>query len=68
MSIVYKTPLCSKCKKPMIAKKGKFGDFFGCVNYPACKFTSKTKIIGGRYEQDGLKDNVMPGDFNTRKG
>lgn len=28
---------CSKCGKPMVLKQGKFGPFYGCSGYPACK-------------------------------
>ena len=27
---------CPKCKAPTIQRVGKFGKFFGCVNYPDC--------------------------------
>ena len=34
--------LCPKCKSGILIKrKGKFGEFFGCSNYPRCKFTTK---------------------------
>ena len=29
--------VCSKCGKPMVLKQGKFGPFYGCSGYPACK-------------------------------
>ncbi len=30
---------CPKCGRELIRRKGKFGDFYGCTGYPACKFT-----------------------------
>lgn len=30
---------CSKCGQPMIIKRGKFGEFLACSNYPKCKNT-----------------------------
>ena len=30
-------PLCPVCKGPMQLKKGRFGDFWSCMDYPACK-------------------------------
>ena len=30
---------CPKCGGRLIRKKGKFGYFFGCSNYPTCKYT-----------------------------
>ena len=32
---------CPKCSKPMIHKKGRFGEFLGCSDYPECKTTQK---------------------------
>jgi hypothetical protein len=34
-------PICPKCGGPMQLKKGKYGDFWSCLNYPTCKGTSK---------------------------
>ena len=31
---------CPKCGKPVLKKYGKFGPFYGCSNYPSCKFTA----------------------------
>lgn len=30
-------PTCPKCRGPMQLKKGKFGDFWSCMNYPDCR-------------------------------
>jgi DNA topoisomerase-1 len=30
---------CEKCGKPMVVKKGRFGDFLACSGYPDCKHT-----------------------------
>lgn len=32
---------CSKCNGYLIKRSGKFGSFFGCSNYPKCRFTRK---------------------------
>ena len=34
---------CDKCESPLIIKRGRFGKFIACSNYPECKFT---KAIG----------------------
>jgi restriction system protein len=34
---------CQSCGDDLIIRKGKFGNFFGCSNYPKCKFTQKIK-------------------------
>jgi DNA topoisomerase I len=35
----YKDEKCEKCGGQMIIKKGRFGEFLACENYPKCKFT-----------------------------
>lgn len=35
----YKDEKCEKCNGQMIVKKGRFGEFLACENYPKCKFT-----------------------------
>ena len=32
-------PTCPECGSPMELRKGKFGRFWGCTNYPKCKTT-----------------------------
>lgn len=31
--------MCEQCGRPMVLKKGRFGDFLACSGYPACKTT-----------------------------
>lgn len=33
--------ICPRCGGKLILKKSKYGDFYGCEHYPACKFTKK---------------------------
>ena len=33
---------CPRCTGTLIARDGKFGPFFGCSNYPKCKYTKST--------------------------
>lgn len=33
--------ICPRCNAPLVLKKGKYGDFWGCSNYPNCKFIKK---------------------------
>ncbi len=33
--------MCPFCKKELVLRHGKFGDFYGCLVYPSCKFTRK---------------------------
>lgn len=31
--------LCPRCDGHLVLRKGKFGDFYGCSNYPKCRYT-----------------------------
>ena len=33
--------LCDKCGAPMVRRSGKYGAFYGCINYPKCKSIKK---------------------------
>lgn len=33
--------LCPYCKTPLVLRKGKYGSFYGCSNYPKCRYTQK---------------------------
>lgn len=33
--------ICPRCNGKLIRRKGKYGDFYGCSNYPKCKFTKE---------------------------
>ena len=35
------TAICNFCGSNLVLRKGKYGDFYGCVNYPKCRFTKK---------------------------
>ncbi len=35
--------LCPQCGGELKKRKGKFGEFFGCSNYPQCRFTKKCR-------------------------
>lgn len=36
-----KQNICPYCKVPLVLRKGKYGEFYGCSNYPKCKYTLK---------------------------
>ena len=38
--------ICNKCGAMMVKKKGKYGEFWGCSNYPKCKNTIKINKKG----------------------
>lgn len=33
--------VCPRCNGELVTKKGKYGNFLGCENYPKCKYTYK---------------------------
>ena len=33
--------ICPECKGALVERKGKYGAFMGCSNYPKCKYTEK---------------------------
>jgi DNA topoisomerase-1 len=48
---------CENCGRPMVLKKGRFGQFFACSGYPDCK---TTKQIGGEQRKDVPLDEKCP--------
>ncbi|MBP3327757.1 MAG: topoisomerase DNA-binding C4 zinc finger domain-containing protein, partial [Clostridia bacterium] len=33
--------ICPYCKTDLVLRKGKYGEFYGCSNYPKCRYTIK---------------------------
>ncbi|WP_411197804.1 topoisomerase DNA-binding C4 zinc finger domain-containing protein [Segatella copri] len=31
--------VCPQCGGQLVLRKGRYGSFYGCSNYPKCKFT-----------------------------
>ena len=48
---------CENCGRPMVLKKGRFGTFFACSQYPDCK---TTKQIGGAQKKDQPLEEKCP--------
>ena len=36
-----KQKICPYCKTALVLRKGRYGDFYGCSNFPKCKYTQK---------------------------
>ncbi|MBQ4184880.1 MAG: topoisomerase DNA-binding C4 zinc finger domain-containing protein, partial [Clostridiales bacterium] len=34
---------CPRCGSSLIKRNGRFGEFWGCLNFPDCKFTRDAK-------------------------
>jgi len=45
--------VCPTCAKPMVNKRGRFGRFLACSDYPACKTTRPITIKGVVCPEDG---------------
>lgn len=33
--------VCPRCNKKLVLRKGQYGQFYGCINYPKCRYTMK---------------------------
>ena len=38
-----KSGMCPKCGGALVLRKGKYGKFYGCSNYPKCRYTAPVK-------------------------
>jgi len=36
---------CEKCGQPLVLRSGRYGKFYACSNYPACKYTRPAKVL-----------------------
>jgi DNA topoisomerase-1 len=53
---------CEKCGSPLVYRKGRFGQFVACSNYPKCRFTKKiTSSIQDERQTPEVKDSADPG-------
>jgi DNA topoisomerase-1 len=48
---------CENCGRPMVLKKGRFGQFYACSGYPECK---TTKQLGGEQRKDVPLEEKCP--------
>ena len=46
--------ICEKCGRPMVLKRGPFGDFFACSGYPECRNT-QSRTLNGNGKSTGVK-------------
>ncbi len=59
--------LCPECGSPLVIRKGKFGEFVACSNYPTCKYIKKeTKEVKVITTCPLCKGNII--EKKTRKG
>jgi DNA topoisomerase-1 len=56
---------CEKCGKPMVVKRGRYGDFLACSGYPECKNTQSLssngsgKSIGVQCPEEGCTGEIV---------
>ena len=50
---------CDKCGAPLVHRKGRFGPFIACSNYPKCQFTKK---ISAAKETEGAEQGRLSSD------
>ncbi|BBO72735.1 DNA topoisomerase 1 [Desulfosarcina widdelii] len=57
--------VCDKCGKPMVVKRGRYGDFLACSGYPECKHTQSlnggpnAKPIGVKCPVNGCDGEIV---------
>ncbi|MBW2410960.1 MAG: type I DNA topoisomerase [Deltaproteobacteria bacterium] len=57
--------LCAKCEKPMVVKRGRYGEFLACSGYPDCQYTQSlnsngsAKPIGVKCPQNGCGGDIV---------
>ncbi len=60
--------VCDKCGKPMVTKRGKFGEFLACSGYPDCKNTRSLNAKGsGKSTGVSCHANGCDGEIVERK-
>ena len=64
---------CPICHSPLVYRKGKYGEFIGCSNYPKCTYIDKQKEAiqkqGKKEEalmQQALQERVAQDDKTNR--
>ena len=58
---------CPRCSGDLLPKKGCFGDFFGCSNWPKCKFATKARAHKRVIDTDFRDPQVLPGHYEGGK-
>ena len=61
--------ICPECNSPMVIRKGRYGDFEACGNYPTCKYIKKEEKAPAKEIVKCPKCNIgMMVEKPTRKG
>ena len=60
--------VCPECGSPLVIRKGKFGEFVACSNYPTCKYIKKEKKEVNEICKCPKCDKGMIVERKTKKG
>jgi DNA topoisomerase I len=52
--------ICDNCGRPMVMKRGRFGQFLACTGYPDCKTTRKIQKDGKFAAPDVMLEELCP--------
>jgi ribosomal protein L37AE/L43A len=62
---------CPECGSPLKKRKGKFGSFLGCTNFPECRYTLNLRDSGNKAASGTGEEEICPecgGVLRERKG
>ena len=59
--------VCPLCKSPLVIRKGRYGEFVACSNYPECKYIKKEEKVDNVIMDCPLCDGKIV-EKKTRKG
>ncbi len=60
--------MCPECGKPLVIRKGRYGEFVACSNYPECKYIKKEEKAPAKEVMDCPKCDGKIVERTTRKG
>jgi len=58
---------CPKCQTEMSLKRGPFGEFYGCPNFPMCKGKTSLKMIRSRELKEKVKRKMDSCNSDPRR-
>lgn len=58
--VILSNETCDVCGKQMVIKRGRFGEYLACIDYPACKRTKNIlKKIGVKCPNNGCNGEII---------
>lgn len=62
--MALKETLCPECNEKMVSRNGKYGTFWGCSKFPACKGTRDSM---GRSKAEREEEKALEEDTEWKK-